>query len=59
MNVEETANGELAVYLIDKFMDLQRILKAEDKEKEIQYQIRVTKAKLEELGVVTENLLLE
>ncbi|MBQ7563272.1 MAG: hypothetical protein IJT16_04705 [Lachnospiraceae bacterium] len=59
MEVMEMTKEEQATNLMDKFTDLQRILKAEDKDKEIQYQIRVTKAKLEELGVVTENLLLD
>ena len=59
MEVMEMKKEEQATNLMDKFTDLQRILKAEDKDKEIQYQIRVTKAKLEELGVVTENLLLD
>ena len=47
---------EQATNLIDKYSDLQRILKAPDRENEINYQLRITKAKLEELGVVTENL---
>ena len=41
---------------MDRYIELQRIKKAEDREKEIDYQIRTTKAKLETLGVVTETL---
>ena len=47
---------EQATNLIDKFSDLQRIKNAEDRETEIDYQLRITKAKLEELGVVTEKI---
>ena len=54
--VEDMTKEEQATVLMDKFSDLQRILTAEDRDEEIEYQIRVTKAKLEELGVVTETL---
>ena len=47
---------EMINNLIDKFTDLQRIKKSPDIEKEIDYQIKVTKAKLESFGIVTENL---
>jgi len=47
---------EQATILMDKFIDLQRIKAAEDREKEILYQIKTTKAKLEALGIVTEDL---
>ncbi|MGX8728711.1 MAG: hypothetical protein ACSW75_03980 [Lachnospiraceae bacterium] len=47
---------EQAAVLMDRYIELQRIKKAEDREKEIDYQIRTTKAKLETLGVVTETL---
>ncbi len=59
MEAYEMTKEEQATNLMDKFTDLQRILTAEDREKEIRYQIRITKAKLEELGVVTENLLID
>ena len=36
--------------------DLQRIKAAENKEKEVEYQIKATKAKLEAMGIVTEDL---
>ena len=42
--------------LIDKYTDLQRIKTAEDSEKEINYQLRVLKAKLESFGVITSDL---
>lgn len=47
---------EQATILMDKFIDLQRIKAAQDKDKEIQYQLKTTKAKLEALGIVTEDL---
>lgn len=50
---------EQAAIMIDIYTDLQRIQKAEDKEKELNNQLRKAKAKLEALGVVTENLLIE
>ena len=50
---------EQAAIMIDIYTDLQRIQKAEDKEKELNNQLRKTKAKLEALGIVTENLLIE
>lgn len=42
--------------LIDNYMNLQRIKSAADKSKEVDYQIKVTKAKLKVFGVVTEDL---
>lgn len=56
MEVLEMTEKEQATILMDKFIDLQRIKTAENKEKEIEYQIKTTKAKLEALGIVTENL---
>lgn len=50
---------EQATIMIDIYTDLQRILKAEDREKELNNQLRKAKAKLEALGVVTENLTIE
>lgn len=47
---------EQATSLMDKFIDLQRIKAAADREKEIEYQIKTTKAKLEALGIVTTDL---
>lgn len=48
-----------AIMLMDKFVDLQRIQAAEDKEKEIQYQLKTTQAKLETLGIEAEDLMID
>lgn len=56
MEVLEMTEKEQATSLMDKFIDLQRIKAAGDKDKEIDYQLKTTKAKLEALGIVTENL---
>lgn len=56
MEVTEMTEKEQATILMDKFIDLQRIKAAQDKDKEIQYQLKTTKAKLEALGIVTEDL---
>lgn len=42
--------------LIDTYTNLQRIKSAEDRDKEIDYQIKAAKAKLEAGGIVTEDL---
>lgn len=47
---------EMINNLIDKFTDLQRIKNSPNLEKEVDYQIKVTKAKLESFGIVTEDL---
>lgn len=47
---------EMINNLIDKYTDLQRIRKADDWEKEVDYQLTITKAKLESFGIITENL---
>ena len=47
---------EQTTMLIDSYINLQRIKTASDKEKEVDYQIKTVKAKLETLGVMTENL---
>ncbi len=51
MNEKEMINN-----LIDKYTDLQRIKTAEDSEKEIDYQLRILKAKLESFGILTSDL---
>lgn len=56
MEVMEMTEKEQIAILIDQFVDLQRIKAATDKDKEIDYQIRATKAKLEAMGIVTEDL---
>lgn len=47
---------ELATALIDEYTRLQRIKSAQNRDEEIDYQIKATKAKLEALGVVIEGL---
>ena len=59
MEVLEMTEKEQAAIMIDIYTDLQRIQKAEDKEKEMGNQLRKAKAKLEALGVVTENLIID
>ena len=54
--VNDMSDKEQMTMLIDIYTDLQRIKSAEDRDKEIDYQIKAAKAKLEALGVVTENL---
>lgn len=53
---ENMTEKEQATMLIDQYMNLQRIKAAEDREKEIEYQITAARAKLEAMGIVTENL---
>lgn len=54
--IREMTEKEQIAILIDQYTDLQRIKAAEDKDKEIAYQIKTTKAKLEAMGIVTEDL---
>ena len=42
--------------LIDTYSNLQRIKKADDIEKELDYQLTLVKAKLESFGIVTSEL---
>ena len=42
--------------LIDNYTSLQRIKKAPDTEKELDYQLKILKAKLESFGIVTTDL---
>lgn len=52
MNEKEMINN-----LIDKYTDLQRIKKADKGEnEELNYQITITKAKLEAFGIITSDL---
>ena len=51
MESAEMSEKQLQALLIDNYTNLQRIKNADDKEKEIDYQIKITKAKLEVLGV--------
>ena len=50
---------EQATTMIDVYTDLLRIKQAADKEKEVNNQLRKAKAKLEALGVVVEDLIIE
>lgn len=56
MEVLEMTEKEQATLLIEEYAKLQRIMKSKDREHEINYQLKITKAKLEALGIVTENL---
>lgn len=53
---EAMTETELREKLIQQYTDLQRIKSAPDRDKEIEYQIKTVKAKLEAFGVVTEDL---
>lgn len=48
-----------AINMIDIYTDLLRIRQAADTEKEVSNQLRKAKAKLEALGVVVEDLVIE
>ena len=56
MGEEMGTDKELATTLIERYLDLQRILYAEDKEKELANQILSVKAQLEVCGVNVEEL---
>ena len=47
---------EMIDKLIDKYADLQRIQKSDDPKKEVEYQLRLAKAKLESFGIITSDL---
>ena len=50
---------ELVATEITRFIDLQRVKKAEDKERELDILIKESRAKLETFGVAVENLTLD
>ncbi len=57
MGDETMTREEMINVLIEQYANLQRIKKAEKGEnEELNYQIKVTKARLEAFGIVTENL---
>ena len=58
--MDEMSEKELITVLIDKYTDLQRIKKAnkDTPNEELEYQIRVTTAKLSSMGVNVEDLTL-
>lgn len=47
---------EMINNLIDNYTSLQRIKNADNPEKEVDYQLKVTKAKLESFGIITQDL---
>lgn len=47
---------EMINNLIDNYINLQRIQKSEDVKKEVEYQLRILKAKLESFGIITSDL---
>ena len=50
------SDKEMINNLIDNYTSLQRIKKAPDTEKELDYQLKILKAKLESFGIVTTDL---
>lgn len=50
------SDKEMINNLIDNYTSLQRIKKAADTQKEIEYQLRILKAKLESFGILTSDL---
>lgn len=50
------SDKEMINNLIDSYTNLQRIKKAADTEKELDYQLKILKAKLESFGIVTTDL---
>lgn len=50
------SDKEMINSLIDHYTNLQRIKKSDDSEKELDYQIKILKAKLESFGIVTTDL---
>lgn len=50
------SDKEMINNLIDNYTSLQRIKKADDAEKELDYQIKILKAKLESFGIITTDL---
>lgn len=58
--MEDMTEKELIAVLIDKYTDLQRIKKANKNtpNEELEYQIKVTTAKLSSMGVNVEDLTL-
>ncbi len=46
----------LAAFLIDAYLDMMRVKRSADRDRELDEQIRKTKVKLETLGAAVENL---
>ena len=53
---DEMNENELKDQVIKEFVNLQRIKTAENREAEIEYQENVLKARMQSLGIATENL---
>lgn len=53
---DEMNEKELKDQVIKEFVNLQRIKTAENREAEISYQENVLKARMQSLGIATENL---
>ena len=56
MEVMDMTEKELKDQTIREYVNIQRIIHAENKEKELEYQEKVLKARLQSLGVPTEDL---
>ena len=50
------SDKEMINNLIDNYTSLQRIKNADNTEKELNYQLKILKAKLESFGIVTSEL---
>lgn len=53
---DEMNENELKDQVIKEFVNLQRVKSAEDRDAEIAYQENVLKARMQSLGIATENL---
>lgn len=56
MEAAEMTEKELKDQTIREYVNIQRIKNAQDKDKELAYQEKVLKARLQSLGVPTEDL---
>ncbi len=56
MEVAEMNELELKDQAIKEFVNLQRLKAAEDKDREIEYQEKILKARMQALGIPTEDL---
>ena len=54
--IREMTEKELKDLTIREYVNIQRIKHADDKEKELEYQEKVLRARLQSLGVPTEDL---
>lgn len=61
MNNNSMSDKELVIITIDKYTDLQKIKKAngDHENKELDYQIKITLAKLASLGISVEDITIE